>query len=309
MGTIFHTETFLSVLTEHSGATLHRLVGYKGEEVRGLWPLFEFSRGPVQLVFSPPPRLGVPHLGPILCNSQKLKQRKRDRSNRRFVESALDWIDAELGPQFVHVETPPSYRDTRPFQWNEFDVSPRYTYQLDLTGGVDGVMEGFKGQLRRTIRDCEADYEIREGGVDAIRYIIENVRDRFDEQDKSYAIDAEYACDLYRTMPEGQIRAYVGMVDRQRAGGIITIDFGSRCYFWQGGWKPDHSAPINDLIHWHIIQSAIDRQCKTYDLTGANTRRISKYKSKFGPELVTYYELEEGTHAMNLASNIYRKLR
>ena len=310
MGTIFHTETFLSVLTEHSGATLHRLVGYKGEEVRGLWPLFEFSRGPVQLVFSPPPRLGVPHLGPILCNSQKLKQRKRDRSNRRFVESALDWIDAELGPQFVYVETPPSYRDTRPFQWNEFDVTPRHTYELDISGGKEAMLSNFKSNLRSDIRRHEdADYRVYEGDEDAIRFIIRQVRNRYEEQGKTYGIQPEYVIDLYRALPEGSVRPYVGEANGERLGGIIVLEYGSRCYYWQGGGKPDVPIPINDLIHWRIIRDAFDRDVETYDLTGANSRRISRYKSKFNPDLVPYYALERGTRTMNIVSDVYRKLK
>lgn len=310
MGTLFHTDAVLSVLEEHSGARLHRLVGKKGQEVRGVFPLFEVKKGPVRTLFSPPPQLGVPNLGPVLVNYEKLKQRKRERTNRKVVEGALEWIEDEVDPKFVRIETVTDYVDTRPFLWNEFDVTPRHTYELDLSAGADEVFSNFKGNLRSDIRRHEdVDYRIREGGEDAIRFILRQVRNRFEAQGKTYDISPEYVTDLYRALPEGGLRPYVGEVDGDRLGGIIVLEYGNRCYYWQGGGKPDASVPINDLIHWRIIRDAVDRGVETYDLTGANTRRISRYKSKFNPDLVPYYALERGTRTMNIVSDVYRKLR
>ena len=310
MGTLFHTDPVLAILEEQSGARLHRLVGKKGQEVRGLLPLFEIRKGPVRTLFSPPPQLGVPNLGPILVNHEKLKQRKRERTNRRFVENALEWVEDEIDPKFVRIESVTGYDDTRPFLWNDFDVTPRHTYELDLSGGEQQVFDSFKGNLRSDIRRHEdVDYRIREGGEDAIRFTLQQVRNRYEEQGKEYDIHPEYVLDLYRRLPDGAVRPYVGSVDGERLGGIMVLEYGSQCYYWQGGGKPDASIPINDLIQWRIITDAIDRGIETYDLTGANTQRISRYKSKFNPDLVPYYALERGTRTMNIASEVYRKLK
>jgi len=310
MGTLFHTDAVLTVLAEHSGATLHRLIGKKGQEVRGVLPLFEIRKGPVKTLFSPSPQLGVPNLGPVLVNHEKLKQRKRERTNRRFVENSLEWVADEIDPKFVRLETVTDYVDTRPFQWNEFDVTPRHTYELDLSGGKEAMLSNFKSNLRSDIRRHEdADYRVYEGDEDAIRFIIRQVRNRYEEQGKTYGIQPEYVIDLYRALPEGSVRPYVGEANGERLGGIIVLEYGSRCYYWQGGGKPDVPIPINDLIHWRIIRDAFDRDVETYDLTGANTRRISRYKSKFNPDLVPYYALERGTRTMNIVSDVYRKLR
>lgn len=308
MGTVFHCSAALDVFEAHADATVHSLVGYKGQEVVGLFPVFELRKGPVSTVFSPPPRLGIPALGPVSTNYRKLKRKKRDLRNKRFVDGCLDWLGDEIGPRYTHVETMPPYDDVRPFKWAEYDVSPRFTYELDLTPGKEAVFEGFKGNLRSHIRRHE-DYEVFEGGVDAIEFILEQVRARFEAQDKSYEITTDYVADLYEALPDGQLRPYIGSYDGEWLGGVIVPSLDDRMFYWQGGGKPDASVPINDLIHWYVIQDGIDRGVETYDLTGANTYRISKYKAKFNPDLAPYYEIEHGTRTMNVASDIYRKLR
>jgi len=310
MGTAFHRLAVLRVLEAHSDSTLSPLVGYKGQEVVGLFPLFELSKGPVSTVFSPPPRLGVPTLGPVLTNYRKLKQRKRDRLNRRFVEGVLDWAADAIGPKYTHVETSVHYGDARPFLWREFDVTPKYTYEVDLSGGPDEVLGRFKSDLRSNVRGHDdADYRITRGGTDAIEFIIGQVRERYEAQDKTFPVDAAYVKDLYEAFPEGDLEPYVGEVDGVRESGIIVPRLGDRAHYWQGGVKPETSVPINDLIHWRIITDAIEDGVETYDLVGANTQRIATYKSRFNPTLAEYYEIERGTRTMNMASGVYRRLR
>lgn len=310
MGSVFHRTDVLDVLADHSGGTLHPLVGYKGQEVVGVFPVFELRKGPVSTAFSPPPRLGVPGLGPVLTNHQKLKRKKLDRRTKEFVEGCLDWLDRTVDPKYTHVETTPGFRDARPFTWADYEVTPRYTYELDLTDGAEAVLEGFKRNLRSRIRRHEdADYEVFVGGADAIEFIVDQVRARFEEQGKTYAIEPGYVKDLARALPDELFRPYIGSVDGQWHGGVVVPGAGEELFFWQGGGKPDAPLPINDLVHWRVITDAIDRGFETYNLTGANTHRIAEYKAKFNPDLSPYYEVEDGTRSMNVVSEVYRRLR
>lgn len=310
MASVFHRAGVLDVLANHSGSTLHPLVGYKGQEIVGLFPLFEIRKGPVSTVFSPPPRLGIPNLGPVLTNYEKLKRKKRDRRNKRFVEGCLDWLDSRIGPKYVHIEATSEYQDLRPFQWASYDVTPRYTYYVHLEDDPQQVIARFKSNLRSDIRrHSDAEYEVFEGGEDAIDFTIAQVRERFEQQGKKYAVTADYVTDLYYTLPDGFLRPYIGAVNDKWQGGILVPGFDDRMLFWQGGSKPDVALPINDLIHWQIIRDGIARGFETYDLTGANTHRIAEYKAKFNPDLSTYFEVEHGTRTMNAVSEVYRKLR
>lgn len=43
-GTFFHRRSPLRVLADHSDTTLHPLVGYKGQEPVGVFPVFAYSK-------------------------------------------------------------------------------------------------------------------------------------------------------------------------------------------------------------------------------------------------------------------------
>jgi hypothetical protein len=308
MATLFHRYEVLDLLASHTDARLHRLVGHKGDEIIGLFPLFEYRKGPVTALFSPPPKLAVPNLGPSLANYQKLKQHKYEHTNGEFVRRCLEWADAEFDPQYVHFETPVGYDDPRPFVWDGFDVEPRFTYTLDVSGGPDAVMQNFKQSRRKDIkRHLDADYRIREGGVEAIEFVLDEVDARYDEQGKTFGVDPEYVVDLYETLPEGTVRPYVADVDGAWRSGVVTLEHGDRVMWWFGAGKPDVDLPLTDLLHWRIITDAIDRGVTTCDLVGANTERIVNFKSKYNPDLAPYYEIERGTRMMNLASDLYRR--
>jgi hypothetical protein len=308
-GAVFHRLEALEVQANHTGATFHPLVGYKGQEPVGLFPAFTISKGGMTTAFSPPPNLWLPHLGPILLNMGKLKRRKAERRHRRFIDGCLDWLDREFAPKYVHVRTGGNYDDVRPFEWNEFEVQPRHTYEVDLTPGEDDVLASFSGDARSNIRTDDDRYEIHVGGPEAIRGIIGQVKARHDEQGEPYRLSPQFVVDLYRLLPDGAVRPYVCDVDGEFAGGMVALADDERVYRWQGGAKHDLDVPINDLVDWAIMRDAMDEGIPRYDLVGANERRLCGYKAKFNPELVRYHSLERGTRMMNLLTDVYKRFR
>ncbi|MHC3436923.1 GNAT family N-acetyltransferase [Natrialbaceae archaeon A-gly3] len=309
-GTFFHRYGVLQTAEEHAGASLYPLVGYKGEEPVGLFPTFEIRKSAVSTIFSPPPGQGMSFLGPVSLNDGKLKQRKRERRRRRFVEGCLEWLEERVGPSYYRVVTSLAYDDSRPFTWNDYEVTPRHTYLLDLTREPDELKRSFSKSLRRYLEpDDEERFRIEQRGEDGIRFVHEQVRSRYEAQGKTYTVPVEFLLDLYEELPDGSVRPYIGEIDGERTSGIVTFEGESTIYYSAGGGKPDAEYPINDLLHWQIIRDARDRGVETYDLCGANTPRICEYKSKFNPNLGTYYEIEKGTRILQTAANLYKKYR
>ncbi|QLG29592.1 GNAT family N-acetyltransferase (plasmid) [Halorarum halophilum] len=308
--TPFHRAEALDVIAEHSGADLYRLVGYKGQEPVGVFPVFSISKGPISGAFSPPPNLKVHYLGPALLNFEKLKRRKRDKRNQRFVDGVIEWVDEEVSPRYWNLRTPIGYGDARPFTWNEFDASPRYTYVVDLTRDEDELLSRFSSDARRNITgEYDVDFEVTEGGLDAIDSIIARTRERHEEQGESYPVTAEFVRDLHDRLPTGTIRPYVCRVEGEFAGGAIDLESDGRAGAWIGGAKADAPVPVNDLLEWRIATDARDRGCSAFDLVGANHERIYSYKAKFAPDLVPYFSIERGSTAMTFAAQMYKNLR
>ena len=308
-GTVFHEYEMLRAMERHSSSSLHALVGYKGQEAVGVLPVYEIRKGGVGTAFSPPPRLGIPYLGPLHICDQPLKQRKLERRKRRFVEGCLEWIDAEIGSRYYHLVTVVDYDDPRPFTWNEYDVTPYHTYTIDIDRPESDLLDSFSRDLRSSIRSDEGRCRIEDRGEAGIEFIHEQVNSRYEAQDRTYTVPLEFLLECYRTLPDGSVRAYVGEVDDEWVSGILVFEDDSTVYYSEGGGKPDVDFPINEFLHWHIIQRARANDVETYDLCGANTPRICGYKSKFNPDLRTNYEIEDGTLLLRAASSLYRRIR
>lgn len=288
----FHYYEALQLLEEYSGTELHPLIGFKGQQPVGVLPVFERRMGPLTLALSPPDGLEVFYLGIALANPPELKQRKVERRNRRFVEATVEWIDRSLDPDLTHIRTVDRYTDVRPLKNEGFDVTPYYTYVVDLDRDKEDVLMGFSGDARSNVRDAEntdVDYEISLGDADACQRIIERVGDRLDDLGVQYDLRPAFAHDLYERLPDGVVRPYECYVEGRAVGGILVLELGDTTYGWQGGTKYCGELAINDVLDWHIMRDAMSRGMKRYDLYGANLGRTSDYKSKFGPEAVPNY--------------------
>jgi hypothetical protein len=310
-GTAFHQQAALDVLARHTDTTVHSLVGFKGQEPVGIFPVLEARKGPFTAVFSPPPGLWVFYLGPALLNVGKLKQRKAEKRHRRFVTACLRWVDQTLDPKYALVKLHPNYDDPRPFEWQEFATTPKYSYEVDLDVSAEDLRKRFSRSARKNIEaGQESALAVDEGTRGDIRRIIEQVTRRYEQQGKSFTVDPSFVIDLYDALPDGQIRPYVVSEDGQYRSGMVTVEFGDRIDRWQGGVKPtDVEVPVNDQLDWHIMREAMDRGRTVYDLNGANVASLCEYKSKFNPDVVTYQELTRAPTGVDLASKLYLKLR
>ena len=306
----FHRYEALEVFADHGDADLHALVGRKGQEPVGLFPLFTLRKGPMTVAMSPPPNLKLPYLGPVLRFAGSPKRRRREKQHRRFLDACLAWLDASHAPKFVNVRTAVGYGDARPFSWNGFEVTPRYTYLVDLTREPDDLLARFSSDARRNVtREYDADVTVEEGDAGTIDRIVRMLTDRHAEQGEDFPITPAFVRDLYQQLPDGVVRPYRCLVDGEFATGVVDVEGGRRGHAWIGRAKGDSDLPVNDLLDWGVFRASMDRGVASYDLVGANSQRLSAYKSKFGPELVPYYEIQRGAWPLTAAAKFYGYLK
>ncbi len=308
--TPFHRYAFLEVLAEYTDAEVHPLVGYGDDGPIGLFPVFIIRKGPITTAFSPPPGMKIHYMGPVTVGTDALDRAGAEQRNRRFVRSALDRIADRFSPRYIYLYTATRYTDTRPFTWDGFDETPNFTYVVPLEDGADSVFDQFSRDARKNVREVrDADCEIVEADVDAATEIIRMVADRHEEQDEWFPLTPSFIEDLADALSADVFRPYACLMDDEVVGGTIALELGDTAYAWQGGAKPRIDLDVNDAVHWEIMQDATDRGVTRYDLVGANSPRLSRYKSKFAPSLESYVGLEKGGPAMSAAARAYKLLR
>ena len=311
-GSIFHRYEFLQTIAAQSEGELDLLVGKNGEHPIGIFPIFSGTKGPLRMVFSPPPSVGIPHLGPAMMLDPNIKYRKATLRTKEFVEACVEWIDRERDPHYVRIVTNTAFQDVRPFRWIGFDVTPRFTYELDVGRDESELLRSFSRDARSSIQDTydrarvladgagqqlvepDRGFEIETGDERTIDYLAGRLERRFAEQGKTCPISSSYLQAIYEDLPDEVIDVYQFTIDGQPVSGRISLFYGGRLTYWQGVPKPtiDVDVPINDLLNWHSIRRARELGCDTAELSGANVERLWDYKAKFNPELANYYILE-----------------
>lgn len=309
---IFHRPEALSVIEDHAPGTDMRLYGgFKGEQVRALLPLF-VRRLPLggRIVSSPPPGLNVPHLGPAVMPVSP-KQRKRERLNEQFIEDVIDRLELDSRTLFFMVCSP-EYEDPRPFTWADQSVDVSFTYNLRIGDqSPEEVLRAFSKSRRREIRNGEdMDLVIERGDESGARRIYEQTVDHFAAQDEHLGLTWPFVRDLYRTLGD-RMRVYCARSpDGEFLSGIIALYSDDAASFWLGGVRTEYGGiSANTLVHWAIIRDVAEDpvldSVTRYDMVGAGERRLSRYKSKFNPNLDRYYVVDSGGVRMRLAEAAY----
>lgn len=311
---VFHDPAALSVLAEHAEGELRLYGGFKGDRAVALWPTFVHEMSLGKVVTSPPPSLAVPRLGPLTMPASP-KRRKREKVNRRFIDAVLADLDVEESLSLCRILCPLSYDDPRPFAWNGLDLQPAFTYVVRAEGSPEAVRESFSKSLRRELRTLE-DFEVTVGVEDAeaARTVYEDVAARYDEQGRGFGPSWPYVRDLIAVL-EDRARVYVARSpEGAYLSGVVALYSNDAAYYWLGGSRTTYeSASVNSLVHWAVVRDLFEDppvdSVGGYDLVGANTERLCRYKAKFGGDLVPYYVAETGGRGMDLAKRAYSFVR
>jgi len=310
---VFHTPAALSVLADHSNGELRLYGGFKGEQPVGLFPVVVQDRAVGRATLSPPPGFAVPRLGPLVMPVSP-KRRKREQVNGRFAERVLAELDVDASTTLFRTVCPTSYPDPRPFVWSDLSLDTSFTYHLDVDEDPDAMLSAFSKSLRREIRDgLDLDVTVAVDGEDAVRQVFEQTRARYEEQDRGFTLEWSYVSDLARALAaDDRCRTYVVQTaDGDFLSGMIVLYSNDAAYYWLGGARTVHEGTsVNSLLHWRVIRDIADgdprESVDTYDLMGANTERLCRYKSKFGADLAPYYALESSGPGMTAAKTAYR---
>jgi hypothetical protein len=76
--------------------------------------------------------------------------------------------------------------------------------------------------------------------------------------------------------------------------GNITVTDKKSAYAWIGFVDREKNIPgVWELIFWENIKEYIQRGFTTYELVDANIRRLFKHKSRYGANLVNYYDVSK----------------
>jgi hypothetical protein len=309
-GTIFHKLDWLRAVEKHTKSKLYPLIGYEGQEVVSLFPIFYKKRAFVKMSFSPPPKCAIPYMGPVFRYLSD-RQTSVEKLHDNIINKTLCFLNNDLSSDYILIKTQTNLLDIRPFLWESLEAHPNYTYMVPIKTSVESLFEGLSNEMRVHIRRAEKNkqLEIREGDISDFKALIRMTTNRYHQQGKSFGPSSEYLMKLYESFPEN-IDVIDLILDGQIVGGLILLKYRDVVSHWLAGITPaTRVRGANELLHWWAIKKYKEKGYKYYELMGANTKHLCSFKAKFNPKVNVYFSLTKKNHKSRIAESVYNKLK
>jgi lipid II:glycine glycyltransferase (peptidoglycan interpeptide bridge formation enzyme) len=102
--------------------------------------------------------------------------------------------------------------------------------------------------------------------------------------------------------PKKKIKILLAKHNDRYIGTVVLLVYNGRAYEWYAGALPDAlSLCPNDLLVWTAIESACERECRTFDFGGAGSPDkpygVREFKRKFGGDVVNLGRYKKVYHS------------
>ncbi|MFW6271765.1 MAG: GNAT family N-acetyltransferase [Desulfosalsimonas sp.] len=292
LGTFFHLFDWLRLAEWKTGFSLKPLVIESGGNIYGLMPVFVKKYYGITLCLSPPPKMATPWMGPLFKTPSD-KQYGVEKQTWKMTVLVNELLRERLGADFIRITCVAGFNDVRPFKWLGYECSPSYTYFLDITD-KDRVFEELDGRIRTGIRKAQKNglYYKQADNSQAVS-VIDAVSARYKEQGFSFALNKELIRRLMRVDAGKSIEVTSVFDEEGFVTGNIMIKLKNQVHHWIGGVYPrrNHQG-ANEFLHWSDIQRYSEEGINYYELMGGNTKHLCDHKSKYNPDLRTFYICE-----------------
>lgn len=289
-GLLFHKWDFLKTIEKHTGYKLMTYGVYKGTELICVFPLFMRKYMGMKMVFSPPPRTGVPNLGFVMNNMYDSVRQSRKES---YLDTVVDEINGEINkfsPNYVSIVMTPKFNDIRPFKWSRYHVNVLYSYIIDLTCPAEAIWEGFDNNCKKNLRSCKK-YGLELKETKDVNLFHNLMMSRYNEQGLNYPIiSPDYLKDLLDIYPDN-LTMYFLYHEGRVIGLELVLRYKDRLMLWMGESIIQKEIPANYYMRWELIKRAKAEGFKILEIEGANTRHLCTNKARFNPGLDRCYNI------------------
>ena len=310
-GTIFHKTLWLKAAKEETKTNLIRIIAYYNKDIYLALPIFIKKIMGVKFGFSPPRRCLIPCMGIVLAN-EIAKQEILEKKYFKIMDKINKFIKKELKTDYINIVNSVEIEDMRPFTWAKYKITPLYTYYININRDENEIFRNFNPKTRNVIHRASKynDLQINNGDRNSYLRIIQNVRKRYDEQGLLLPGSDKYFEKLYDELyQKNQIIIKEARNSDHSVTGFVILKYKNKIHHWIGGTTPKGNySGINELIQWIIIKENNNKYTDYYDLIGANTPHLCRYKRKYGVTLKQYFKVEKGNIKGNLIKRIHTEI-
>ncbi|RLI78011.1 hypothetical protein DRP07_11505 [Archaeoglobales archaeon] len=294
-GTIFHTWDWLEILEESSGLRLYYLLLFDGDELFGIFPIFEGKKYFLKYGYSPPPGFEMTYLGPLFIRYMNLKQNKKEEKILKATREFDSFFFSEQKYNYVDFGTVPGFEEIKPILWRGYKARPKFTYNLSLDKSLDKLWCGLSRSAKKEIKKAKKNgIKMRTGDWKELKFIQKRRIERSREIGRSVPKLKDYFKKLFDCFFPEKLKIFVAEDDCGKliSGSIILI-FKDKGYGWVGLHKGNDTY-TNTFLLWEVICWSKRKGLSSFEIMDAgNALRTCRFKSKFNPQTYTWFNISK----------------
>lgn len=253
----------------------------------------------VSCLASPP---FTPHSG-LFVKQKAANPSKKMSAEKEVLKVLVEYLESR-SEKIIDLRLPFTFQDAQEFYWSDFDVSPRYTYRLDLTRSEDEILSAMDPKTRNAIKTAEgAGVVVDQAGVKEIQEGIEAIL-----VDRSAKVRFDLLDSIFNSVTEDSSIRLEASLDRKREALSYCIVHGDEAYYLFGG--NDNTGSVGSsgsLIMWSAIKEAKSRGLSVFDFEGSMIPGVEKFFRGFGGEMTTYFAIQKIPLVYKIAAQITGK--
>ena len=292
-GTIFHKSNWLRPVARFQGLNFSIVACFKGGKIAG-GMAFTWKKkfGLIRVIQMP---LKTPFFGPVVAYSDTKYRSKIESQVHSITESLTTFLLSEY--QLFHAQFPPAFSDVRPYVWGGFETRVHYTYCGAIDPGAS-LSEQFEQDVRRRIKKAlDMDFQL------VVETTEGNIAESWDLEQKSFDRQKfsrlSFTREDFISLVKGLADAGASQIFTIKSEGIpvasvviIQDPAKSVSYYWMAGAHRDYlNTGLNQLLVQRILEHYQDSDYNIFDMVGADTPTIARYKSTFNFPLVPMYSV------------------
>lgn len=273
-----------------------------------LFVYFECKKGPFKFVGSPLKGSMTPYQKPILLKNIDVEDQVHIlRSQFNFLKKkGYSWIEYGFQDDFVGIE--------RAVKMLKVGHTPKNTMVLDIEDSKEKMWDNMQSRSRNMVRKAvKSGVIVRrcDGTHEEVNKFYEMMISVFKKSLGIPPHPKEYymAC-AKELVSTGKMLFLSAEVDgKMIAAGLFPFDK-SEIHYMSGASNFEYKKyAANNLIQWEVIQFAVEKGIKKYDLGGVGLSSIDKFKESVGGTPVSYNRFVWRSRSLSLLEQPYLSLR
>lgn len=285
---IFQTPLWLDAVVGH--ANWNVALSFKGNLLTGAMPYVTKTKLGLKQITIP---FLTPYLGPIIIYPIDLKKENHLSHKRKVITDLVSQIPKT--DRFV-TQTDFEFDYWLPFAWEGYSQTTRYSFLLDTTKTEQEILQGFKPNIKKHIRNAGSLFTITE--TDSIDELFNLHQTDLKSKGIDLHFNKEQLAKLDLDLSRDNKRKIIQATDTH--GNVVcafylVFDHTFTHYLIGAVDSESRNSGIMSLMMWEAIKESKSRQL-SFNFEGSMNKNIERFFGSFGAHITPYMKITKVSH-------------